>query len=58
MSDRHESRGRLGMGIIGSERADHASIEEGTKSLLRALWRSHPGILRAHRAAGRQVVTP
>lgn len=58
MSARHESRGRLGVGIIGRQHVEQASVAEGSKALLRALWRSHPIILARHAAAGRQVVRP
>lgn len=55
---RLESRGRLGDGIMGSVYKEQEAVAMATQSLLRAILREHPAIMRAHERAGRQVVRP
>lgn len=54
-SDTRVSRRDLGPAIYGCE-ADHVSVAEGSRALLRALWRHHAPILHHAEQAGRQVV--
>lgn len=41
-----------------ADAAYEEAMEIGSRSLLSALWREHPGQMRFARAAGRQVVQP
>ncbi len=43
---------------LAAEQAAALDMEIGSRSLLSALWREHPGQMRFARAAGRQVVQP
>lgn len=53
------SRKDLGVGIYGEEYVlRHGHLEAGSKALLKALWKHHPGALAYARLNGREVVRP
>ena len=50
------SRTNLSDAIIGqAEASNRVMVEQGSHNLLKALWRSHPDILRYQAKCGRQV---
>lgn len=52
------SRDSASYSPLAADMAYSQMMEQGSKALLRAIWRSHPIIMAHHAVAGRCVVRP